>query len=77
MLSSMTPTIVEKNGKLFMSVGSPRFHYHHIRIANNPNVAEYNLSMQEAVNAPRFHHQWLPDLITFEPNTFDSKTLKP
>jgi gamma-glutamyltranspeptidase/glutathione hydrolase len=40
------------------------------------NVSEYNL-MQEAVNAPRFHHQWLPDLITFEPNTFNTKTLKP
>ncbi len=40
------------------------------------NVSEYNLSMQQAVNAPRFHHQWLPDLITFEPNTFDDKTFK-
>ena len=33
------------------------------------------MSMQEAVNAPRFHHQWLPDEITFEPNTFDQITL--
>ena len=32
--------------------------------------------MQNAVNAPRFHHQWLPDLITFEPNAFDIKTLE-
>jgi gamma-glutamyltranspeptidase/glutathione hydrolase len=40
------------------------------------NVAEYNLSMQQAVNAPRFHHQWLPDLITFEPNTFNTKTFE-
>jgi gamma-glutamyltranspeptidase/glutathione hydrolase len=32
--------------------------------------------MQDAVNAPRFHHQWLPDLITFEPDTFDNKTLE-
>jgi gamma-glutamyltranspeptidase/glutathione hydrolase len=40
---------------------------------------EYNFSMQEAVNAPRFHHQWLPDLITFEPNntqTFDTLKAK-
>jgi gamma-glutamyltranspeptidase/glutathione hydrolase len=36
------------------------------------NVYEYNFSMQEAV-APRFH-QWLPDLITFEPNTFNTQT---
>jgi gamma-glutamyltranspeptidase/glutathione hydrolase len=40
------------------------------------NVYEYSLSMQLAVNAPRFHHQWLPDLITFEPNTFDTKTFE-
>jgi gamma-glutamyltranspeptidase len=34
-----------------------------------------NLSMQEAVNAPRFHHQWLPDEITFEPDSFDKGLL--
>jgi len=33
------------------------------------------MSVQDAVNAPRFHHQWLPDVITFEPDTFDTKTL--
>ncbi len=38
--------------------------------------AEYRVhSMQDAVNAPRFHHQWLPDLVTFEPNTFDNTTI--
>jgi gamma-glutamyltranspeptidase/glutathione hydrolase len=77
MLSSMTPTIVEKNGKLFMVVGSPGGSTIITSVLQTIlNVYEYNLSMQEAVNAPRFHHQWLPDLITFEPNTFDSKTFE-
>ena len=77
MLSSMTPTIVEKNGTLFMVVGSPGGSTIITSVLQTIlNVYEYNLSMQEAVNAPRFHHQWLPDLITFEPNAFDTKTLE-
>ena len=77
MLSSMTPTIVEKNGKLFMVVGSPGGSTIITSVLQTIlNVYEYNLSMQEAVNAPRFHHQWLPDIITFEPNAFDATTLK-
>jgi gamma-glutamyltranspeptidase / glutathione hydrolase len=77
MLSSMTPTIVEKNGKLFMVVGSPGGSTIITSVLQTIlNVYEYNLSMQEAVNAPRFHHQWLPDLITFEPKAFDTKTLE-
>jgi gamma-glutamyltranspeptidase / glutathione hydrolase len=76
MLSSMTPTIVEKNGKLFMVVGSPGGSTIITSVLQTIlNVYEYNLSMQEAVNAPRFHHQWLPDIITFEPNAFNAKTL--
>lgn len=75
MLSSMTPTIVEKNGKLFMVVGSPGGSTIITSVLQTIlNVYEYSLSMQQAVNEPRFHHQWLPDLITFEPNTFDTKT---
>ncbi|MFV8333431.1 gamma-glutamyltransferase [Flavobacterium sp. GSP14] len=77
MLSSMTPTIVEKNGKLFMVVGSPGGSTIITSVLQTIlNVYEYRLSMQQAVNAPRFHHQWLPDLITFEPNTFDTKTFE-
>jgi gamma-glutamyltranspeptidase / glutathione hydrolase len=77
MLSSMTPTIVEKNGKLFMVVGSPGGSTIITSVLQTIlNVYEYRLSMQEAVNSPRFHHQWLPDLITFEPNTFDTKTFE-
>ncbi|CAM4133154.1 gamma-glutamyltransferase [Flavobacterium sinopsychrotolerans] len=77
MLSSMTPTIVEKKGKLFMVVGSPGGSTIITSVMQTIlNVYEYRFSMQEAVNAPRFHHQWLPDLITFEPNTFDTKTFE-
>ncbi|MBF4467717.1 gamma-glutamyltransferase [Flavobacterium sp. LC2016-12] len=76
MLSSMTPTIVEKDGKLFMVVGTPGGSTIITSVLQTIlNVYEYKLSMQEAVNAPRFHHQWLPDLITFEPSTFDNNTI--
>jgi len=77
MLSSMTPTIVEKNGKLFMVVGSPGGSTIITSVLQTIlNVHQYNFGMQEAVNAPRFHHQWLPDVITFEPNTFNESTLE-
>jgi gamma-glutamyltranspeptidase/glutathione hydrolase len=76
MLSSMTPTIVERDGKLFMVVGSPGGSTIITSVLQTIlNVYEYNLGMQQSVNAPRFHHQWLPDIITFEPKAFDSKTL--
>lgn len=75
MLSSMTPTIVEKDNKLFMSLGSPGGSTIITCVMQTIlNVYEFNLSMQEAVNAPRFHHQWLPDVITLEPKGFN-KTL--
>lgn len=71
MLSSMTPTIVEKDGKLWMVVGSPGGSTIITAVAQTIlNCYEFNMSMQEAVNAPRFHHQWLPDAIIFEPNGF-------
>jgi gamma-glutamyltranspeptidase/glutathione hydrolase len=76
MLSSMTPTIVEKNKKLFMVVGTPGGSTIITSVMQTIlNVYEYNMSMQEAVNAPRFHHQWLPDEVTFEPNSFDKELL--
>jgi gamma-glutamyltranspeptidase/glutathione hydrolase len=75
MLSAMTPTVVEKNGKLFMVVGTPGGSTIITSVLQTIlNVSQFKMSMQEAVNAPRFHHQWLPDVITFEPNTFDTKT---
>ncbi|WP_420601897.1 gamma-glutamyltransferase [Flagellimonas sp.] len=74
MLSSMTPTIVEKDGKLYMVVGTPGGSTIITAVAQTIlNVYEFDLSMQEAVNAPRFHHQWLPDLISFEEEGFSDK----
>ena len=76
MLSSMTPTIVEKNGNLFMSVGTPGGSTIITSVLQTIlNVHEFNMTMQEAVNAPRFHHQWLPDEITMEPNVFDKNII--
>jgi gamma-glutamyltranspeptidase/glutathione hydrolase len=70
MLSAMTPTIIEKDGKLLMALGSPGGP----RIITAVfqvflNVAEYNMGMQEAVNARRLHSQWLPDAIFPEPGS--------
>ncbi|AXT20472.1 gamma-glutamyltransferase [Flavobacteriaceae bacterium AU392] len=71
MLSSMTPTIVEKDGELLMSVGTPGGSTIITSVLQTIlNVHEYNMTMQQAVNASRFHHQWLPDLVQFEPNSF-------
>jgi gamma-glutamyltranspeptidase / glutathione hydrolase len=77
MLSSMTPTIIEKKGKLFMVLGTPGGS----RIITSVlqtilNVSEFKMGIQEAVNAPRFHHQWLPDEILFEPNKFNTLTIE-
>ena len=69
MLSSMTPTIIEKEGDLFMVLGSPGGSTIITTVLQTIlNVHEFKMSMQEAVNAPRFHHQWLPDVIKMEPN---------
>ncbi len=74
MLSSMTPTIVERDDKLWMVVGTPGGSTIITAVAQTIlNVYEFGMSMQEAVNAPRFHHQWLPDHIKFEPEGFPSE----
>ena len=71
MLSSMTPTIVERDGKLWMVVGTPGGSTIITAVSQTIlNVYEFGQSMQQAVSAPRFHHQWLPDLIVFEPEGF-------
>ncbi|SMG27157.1 gamma-glutamyltranspeptidase / glutathione hydrolase [Arenibacter troitsensis] len=76
MLSSMTPTIVEKNGSLWMVVGTPGGSTIITAVAQTIlNCYEFNMSMQDAVNAPRFHHQWLPDAIIFEPEGFETSLL--
>lgn len=75
MLSSMTPTIVEKNGKLKMVVGTPGGSTIITSVLQNIlNVTEYKMGMQESVDQPRFHHQWLPDVVRMEPNGFNEET---
>lgn len=74
MLSSMTPTIVEKEGLLYMVVGTPGGSTIITSVLQTIlNVEEFDMSMQDAVDAPRFHHQWLPDLIFMEPNSFNKE----
>ena len=76
MLSSMTPTIVSKEGRLFMVVGSPGGSTIITSVFQTiVNVIDFGMNMQEAVAAPRFHHQWLPDVIQLEENALDSATL--
>ena len=72
MLSSMTPTIVEREGKLKMVLGSPGGSRIITSVLQNIiNVLEFDMTMQESVSKPRFHHQWMPDDIKFEPS-FDT-----
>ena len=67
-LSSMSPTIVIKDGRTFMVLGSPGGSRIITIVAEVLlNVADHGMTIQEAVNAPRLHHQWLPDQITVEP----------
>ena len=75
-LSSMTPTIVEKDNKLCMVVGTPGGSTIITSVLQTIlNVHEFNMGMQESVNQPRFHHQWLPDVIMIEPNQFDRNVI--
>jgi gamma-glutamyltranspeptidase / glutathione hydrolase len=67
-LSSMSPTIVTKDGKTFMVLGSPGgSRIITIVLETIMNVVDYGMNIQEAVDAPRVHHQWLPDQIAVEP----------
>lgn len=76
MLSSMTPTIIEKKGKLFMVLGTPGGSTIITSVLQTIlNVSEFHMGMQEAVNAPRFHHQHLPDDVLIEPNRFSKLVL--
>lgn len=73
MLSSMTPTIMTKDGKLFLVVGAPGGSTIITAVLQTIlNVIEYDMPLDEAVAAPRFHHQWLPDEIKVEPTAIDS-----
>ncbi|HYK77752.1 MAG TPA: gamma-glutamyltransferase [Daejeonella sp.] len=75
MLSSMTPTIVEKDGSLYMVVGTPGGSTIITSVFQTIlNVIEFDKTMQSAVNAKRFHHQWLPDEVFIEKGALDSLT---
>ena len=76
MLSSMTPAILARDGKLFMSVGTPGGR----RIINTVlqvivNVVDFGMNIQQAIDAPRIHHQWLPDEINYETNGLSPDTI--
>jgi gamma-glutamyltranspeptidase/glutathione hydrolase len=76
MLSSMTPTIITKDGQLFMVTGSPGGR----TIINTVlmtilDVIDFGMNVQEAVDAPRFHHQWLPDRVEYERNGLSPDTI--
>ncbi|RAW01179.1 gamma-glutamyltransferase [Pseudochryseolinea flava] len=77
MLSSMTPTIVTKDGKLYMVVGTPGGTTIITSVFQTIlNVTSFDMTMQEAVNAKRFHSQWMPDKIFAEGNALDGNTTK-
>jgi gamma-glutamyltranspeptidase / glutathione hydrolase len=72
MLSSMTPTIVEKDGKLFMVVGTPGGSTIITSVFQTIlNVIEHEMTMQQAVSARRIHSQWIPDVIYPEKRAID------
>jgi gamma-glutamyltranspeptidase / glutathione hydrolase len=75
MLSSMTPTILAKDGRLFMVSGSPGGR----TIINTVletivDVVDFGMNAQEAIDAPRFHHQWLPDRVDYEKHGLSADT---
>ncbi len=77
MLSSMTPTIIAKNGKPYLVIGSPGGR----TIINTVfqtvlNVLEYNMPIDKAIEVVKIHHQWLPDQITYEKDLFSPDTKK-
>jgi gamma-glutamyltranspeptidase/glutathione hydrolase len=76
MLSSMTPTIVARKGKLYMVTGSPGGR----TIINTVlevvlNATAFRMTAREAVDAPRLHHQWLPDVAIFEEDAIPDSTV--
>jgi len=75
MLSSMTPTIVTRDGKTFLVVGSPGGSTIITTVLQVIlNVIDHDMNIQQAVSAPRFHHQWKPDQILYERYVFSPDT---
>ena len=77
MLSSMTPSIVEKDGSLYIVVGTPGGSTIITSVFQTIiNIIDYDMNASEAVQAPRFHHQWLPDMIFHEDDALSEETKK-
>ncbi len=77
-LSSMAPTLVTKDGRIFLVLGSPGgSRIITITLETALNIIDYGMQPQEAVDAPRIHHQWLPDKVYAEPFALspDTKTI--
>ncbi|SDP48051.1 gamma-glutamyltransferase [Phyllobacterium sp. OV277] len=76
-LSSMSPTIISKDGKPFMVIGSPGgSRIITITLEAILNVIDHGMNIQEAIDAPRVHHQWLPDKVYMEPYALSADTQK-
>lgn len=76
MLSSMTPTIIEKDNKLFMVLGTPGGSTIITSVFQTIlNVIDYDMTMQEAVDSKKFHHQWLPDVLVVEEKTLSDELI--
>jgi gamma-glutamyltranspeptidase/glutathione hydrolase len=76
-LSSMSPTIIAKDGKPFMVIGSPGgSRIITITLETIVNIIDHGMDIQEAIDAPRIHHQWLPDKVYVEPHGLSPDTLK-
>lgn len=76
MLSSMTPVIIEKEGRLIMVAGSPGGSTIPTSVVQVViNVIDHGMNIRQAVDTGRFHHQWLPDFISYEKNSLDSSTI--
>ena len=76
-LSSMSPTIISKDGKPFMVIGSPGgARIITITLEAIINVIDHGMNIQEAIDAPRIHHQWLPDKVYMEPYALSADTRK-
>lgn len=77
MLSSMTPTIVEKDNALLLVVGTPGGSTIITSVFQTvSNIIDFGMTATEAVQSPRFHHQWLPDRIDIEEMGFSDKVIK-
>ncbi len=74
-LSSMTPTIVTRDGKLLLVIGSPGgSHIPTAILQTLVNLIDYRMSITEAVDAPRIHAQWIPDILYYEPHALSADT---